>query len=204
MKSALLFIGIVLCLWATATQSLGQNLKGGLVLGINGTQVDGDANSGFRKVGATLGGYVRYPLNDRWVLRPEIRLDQLGSRDKNALIVDVGYFSFPLLLEREIPLIWGETERSFRLMAGPVVGALLYGRDLFGDRTADLSRFDTRILIGAGVPFSEKWDFEFRLAYSAFSFVKTNTPFANTFAQGRRQGAFHRYLTLGFSYHLGD
>lgn len=189
---------------STAFFSLsGQNLDGGLIFGFNGTQVDGDANSGFRKVGGVIGGFVQFPLTDQVTFRPEIRIEQLGSRDKTSLIVDVGYFSFPFLIEKQIPLILGEKERTLTLLGGPVFGATLYARDLFGDRTAALRRFDSRVMIGLGAPVSEKWEADFRLGYSLFSFVKTGTAFANSFAQGRRQGAFHRYLSFNLYYRLG-
>jgi hypothetical protein len=194
----------LMALWGIIHAVQGQNLKGGLALAINGSQVDGDANSGFRKPGLSLGGYVRYPINDRLALRPEIRLEQLGSRSKTDLIVDIGYFSFPILLEWQLPLILGENERTLTLLGGLVPGVVIYGRDLGGDRTADLTRFDSRMQIGLGFPISERWAFDFRLGYSIFSFVKTGSPLARTFAQGFRNGAFHRYLSLNLYYQIGD
>lgn len=180
----------------------GQNLNGGIVIGLNGSQVDGDADVGFRKAGISIGGYVQYSLRESLTLRPEIRFEQLGSRSKFDLIVGTGYFSFPVLLEYELPLDLGGGERPIILLGGPVFGVLLYGRDLSGDRTADLSRVDFRFVGGLGFHFSERWHGDFRLGYSIDSFVRTNSSLASSFQQGRRAGAFHRYLSLGLYYSL--
>ncbi|MEL7343167.1 MAG: hypothetical protein AAGM67_21970 [Bacteroidota bacterium] len=126
----------------------------------------------------------------------------MGSRSRLDLIVGTGYFSFPLLLQYEIPLDFGNGARSVKLLGGPVLGVLLYGRDLSGDRTADLSRADARFQGGMGFQFSERWHGDVRLGYSLFSFVRTNSSFAAGFQQGRRPGAFHRYLSLGLYYSL--
>lgn len=198
MKRTYLLFGI-LCL--SLSFAWGQNLSGGIALGLNGTQVDGDADLGFRKAGLSIGGYVQYSLKESLNLRPEIRFEQLGSRSKFDLIVGTGYFSFPVLLEYELPFNFGG-DQAVTLLGGPVFGVLLYGRDLSGDRTADLSRVDFRFVGGISFPFSERWSGDFRLGYSIASFVRTNSSLANSFQQGRRPGAFHRYLSLSLYYSL--
>ncbi|MEM6345368.1 MAG: outer membrane beta-barrel protein [Bacteroidota bacterium] len=193
------FLLSLLCLSFQLTWS--QNLSGGIAIGLNGSQVDGDADLGFRKAGLSLGGYVQYELKPKLNLRPEIRFEQLGSRSRFDLIVGTGYFSFPVLLEYELPFNFGG-DKTINLLGGPVFGVLLYGRDLSGDRTADLSRVDFRFLGGISFPFSDRWSGDFRLGYSLASFVSTTSSLASSFQQGRWAGAFHRYLTLSLYYSL--
>ena len=64
-----------------------QNLGGGLHIGLNGTQVDGDNSAGFNRAGLVVGGFVSYAVSDNFELQPELQFEQLGSANDGGLIV---------------------------------------------------------------------------------------------------------------------
>ena len=102
----------VICFCLLGGLANAQNLNGGIAIGLNGSQVDGDADLGFRKAGLSIGGYVQYSLGESLNLRPEIRFEQLGSRSKFDLIVGTGQVLSSLQQKREQPCIVSENQHK--------------------------------------------------------------------------------------------
>ncbi|MEL6133910.1 MAG: hypothetical protein AAFR59_11155 [Bacteroidota bacterium] len=94
------FLFVIICSGLSA-----QNFKGGLSLGLNGSQVDGDGLAGFRKIGIAGGLYLQYPVSELVDVQLEILYSPLGSLDRfriaglRSTIVD-----FPLLANIHVPL----------------------------------------------------------------------------------------------------
>jgi opacity protein-like surface antigen len=84
--------------------------EGGLTLGANITQVDGDTYSGFHKVGIQAGGLVYVHLNEKWGVSMEMLYAQKGSRGGNVkesvalgtyvdkYYLNLNYIEIPLML----------------------------------------------------------------------------------------------------------
>lgn len=184
-------------------QIQGQNLGGGLSLGFNASQVDGDGVGGFRQVGLSLGGFVYYDLSDRLRFQPEVLFDQLGSRDRGGFFsLRTQHITVPLLLSLQVPVDLGNGLHDIHFEAGPALGVLLMGRDNYtgADYSATYRNPDLRVLGGFGYDLSARWAFHLRYGYSAISFLRTgNRPI---YLRPDAPGLYHHYVTFSLRYHL--
>lgn len=173
---------------------LAQNLGGGLSLGFNASQVDGDNFRGFNKAGFSVGGFVTYPINDRFSLQPEILVEQLGSASQQQLIVQTTHVDVPVLLSATVPIELGETTQEIQVVAGPVIGVLLGAKDFNVDITDDLKKVDYRATAGIAYRLG-RVSLGIRYGYSL-----------NTFAKGTSNvglfltGPYHHYVNFSLHY----
>lgn len=181
-----------------------QNLGGGLILGANISQVDGDSNGGFNKIGAVVGGFARYQLIAGLYLQPEIMFEMLGSANKFGLIVDTRHVSIPILLNAAIPISLGATEEPLQFHAGLIVGVLLSAEDINDiDVSGVLDKADYRVAGGVEFKFSPRWGLNLRYGYSLASFLKDDGPSlgVNLLAPGQ-VGLAHHYISATLRWHL--
>ncbi len=177
-----------------------QNFDGGLVIGYNISQIDGDAFAGYHKAGASLGGFVSYRLNRTLVLQPEILWDQLGSAGKNVAFSNrFNYISVPLLLKFAIPIQIGPKEHDLQLHLGPVVGVMINARDLITkvDISDNYRGYDVRGVAGATFDVSRRMALCLRYGYSL-------APFAKGTIIGIARGPFHNYIHFSFRWYLSQ
>ena len=198
-----LFLITTLLLFAVNVSA--QNFGGGLSIGMNASQVDGDAVAGFNKAGLSFGGFVYYGFSDYVGIQPEILYEQLGSVSQGFIFVKTSHISIPLLLRLSIPVEIGSSTQEFQFHAGPVVGILLTAKnDNLEDLTDVLNQTDFRIVGDVDYRFSRSFSFMVRYGYSLASFIRTNTTVpANLLAPGR-SGLAHHYVTIAFRYYLSD
>lgn len=197
---------ILFMLFLLPATLMAQNFGGGAILGANFSQIDGDTDAGFRQVGLSVGGFVRYDLNDRFFLQPEIKYEQLGSRQRQGFfVIRSHHISIPILLTTNLGIDLGEGNQEIQLEAGPVVGILLGASERISgnDQSTIFRNPDFRAVAGGTYRFSERWSFSLRYGYSIFSFLRRNPP--NTFPlDASRGGLFHNYVALSFRYHLAE
>lgn len=183
-----------------------QNLGGGISLGANFSQIDGDTDGGFRQVGLSAGGFVRYQLNDKFFLQPEIVYDQLGSRQRQGFfVIRSHHISIPLLLTTNLGLELDDGEQEIQLEAGPVIGILLSASERLSgeDQTVIFRNPDFRAVVGGSYRFSDRWSFNLRYGYSIVSFLRRNPP--GTFPlDPTRGGLFHHYVSASLRLHLSE
>ena len=78
-----------------------QSFFGGLALGGVTSQVDGDHNNGFHKVGFTFGAFAGYEIDDLFEAQFEIKYIQKGSKasadDPNQFTIKLDYIELPLV-----------------------------------------------------------------------------------------------------------
>ncbi|MCS6991262.1 MAG: hypothetical protein NZL95_05310 [Chitinophagales bacterium] len=67
---------------AQATDETRLGIRGGIVLGINASQVDGDDYAGYTKVGLNGGFYGQIPLAPKFFVATEILYSQQGARSR--------------------------------------------------------------------------------------------------------------------------
>lgn len=109
-----------------SVQSFSQRFLGAVSLGMNLSQVDGDEEYGFKKVGLNVGPAVILPLgkNKKWSITMELLFSQIGSRQKSqyAAVDSIGdttgyYDGYRLNLNYlQIPLIVHFTDK--RIISG--------------------------------------------------------------------------------------
>lgn len=195
-------LGLTLLVGA-ALPSLAQNLGGGLLLGLNASQVDGDEFVGFNKAGLQVGGFVYYQFSEALKLQPEIVFEQLGSGTEQFLIVNMNYISLPVLLNLRVPVSIGSTEHQIEVHAGPAVGILLSARNDFGqDITDAFDGTDFRAVAGIAYRLGDL-SLAIRYGYSLASFLPGQGRGSPILRQGA-VGAFHNYVSFSLRWHLFD
>ena len=102
-----------------------QVFKTGLIVGISGSQIEGDGYGGYDKIGVIAGGFVNTDLSEKLSTQFEIYFINKGSFD--ALHPDKGdYDSFKVNLNYiEIPLSIRYKHGNFMLEAGLYLGKLV-------------------------------------------------------------------------------
>lgn len=98
----------LLILIALSISAMAQRFEGGVVVGLSGTQVDGDGYGGYKKAGIYSGLWIRLPIAERLDLQAELAYSQKGSKrlpDKNGNIhylLKLNYVDLPLFLRYNI------------------------------------------------------------------------------------------------------
>lgn len=159
------------CLFAFVVEA--QRFEGGLLGGLNASQVDGDFTQGYHKPGILVGGYVQTDLSPIIYVGMEIKYAQKGSRknsdsetqDQEKYIMRLGYMDIPVYLGFR-------TSKAISFIAGLSVGYLVhggewnnYGRFLPEDESP-FDDFDFQALIGTRFEITDRICFDLRIAYS--------------------------------------
>ncbi|OFX56855.1 MAG: hypothetical protein A2066_19165 [Bacteroidetes bacterium GWB2_41_8] len=124
------FILILLVLSIGSFWSLAQRFEGGVLGGLNASQVDGDTYSGYHKPGFALGGYVQVELSRTVYTGMELKLMQKGSRNIDSLATD-GRIKYIMRLNYvDLPFYLGiRTSDKISLLFGISPGYLLSGNE---------------------------------------------------------------------------
>jgi hypothetical protein len=194
-------IRILCAAWALAPLALpAQNFTGGLSLGMNASQVDGDGATGFNQAGLNVGGFVRYPLTRSVGLQPEIAFEQLGSSADGFRLLRVSLISVPLMLTTRLPLDLGGEIRQIGVQAGVAGGLMVGARSFNADVSEYFDRFDLRALGGVSFRATNEIELLFRYGYSLTSFIRgEQNP---GFSWLVRRGVFHHYVNLSLRWYV--
>lgn len=174
----------------------GQGLDGGIHIGGNASQVDGDQSAGFNQAGLSLGGFVEYDLTTTSSLGVEILYEQLGSARQGVLILRNHHVSLPITFRYHLPIELGEETHTVTLLAGASPGYLFAAKSEFGDVTDLLQRFDLRAVAGVEYKFRDSFSLLMRYGYSVLSFLDTSSPLSSNLLGPGRIGLAHNYITL--------
>jgi len=138
MKKIVLLILIITGLHFQSFSQNGQtHFTGGLFLGVNGTQIDGDKMAGFNKSGLAAGGYLNFMIDRYWSLQMEFLYMRKGSRasyniDSATLIsgnnlpdtpiwrvLRINYFEVPIMIQYNITKrVYASAGLSFGYLVG--------------------------------------------------------------------------------------
>ncbi len=101
----LLKLCLFFLLFSFTSQVYAQVFEGGLTVGFNGTQIDGDKVSGYHKLGAAFGGWVQTDLPKNLFFAMELKVNQKGSRmtptqqnDYNKFVLRLDYIDLPVII----------------------------------------------------------------------------------------------------------
>jgi len=134
MKRYLLIILYTFPLFSFA-QSDKRFFEGGLIVGFNAAQVDGDKLYGFHKIGANLGVMGGFPIYKKSLyFQFELLYSQKGSRMSNSQInsqLDPNSNYFLTLNYAEIPLMlsYHDKDSKTRISGGVSIGSLFSGTE---------------------------------------------------------------------------
>jgi len=113
--------------WSVSFSGIAQQnrIKGGGLLGLSSSQINGDGFGGFDKVGFTAGFFLEHSLKDRWDLLVELTYLNKGSFDPpiaqigkfNTKKISLSYVELPVLIKYSI--------QKVRVLGGLSLGALV-------------------------------------------------------------------------------
>ncbi|MDP5170027.1 MAG: PorT family protein [Bacteroidia bacterium] len=194
MKRCLIFFTFFL----VAISVHAQGLYGGLHIGGNVSQVDGDFYAGFSQVGLSLGGFVLYNISDPMDFQVEFLFEQLGSARQGVLILRTNQISLPILLRYKLPITLSDGNHTLDVQAGLSPGYLFSAKSEFNDVTDQLDRYDLRAIAGVEYRFSDRGSVLMRYGYSVISFLNTSPSLASNLLGPGKVGLAHHYLTLAY------
>jgi len=97
------YVGLFLCWIVFSGGAYAQSFQGYAELGINASQIDGDALAGYNQPGVRLGVHVAFPLDSSWMVRGGLVYSGKGSRhgefDPIFQILRVNYLELPLVVQ---------------------------------------------------------------------------------------------------------
>ncbi|MGC8864163.1 MAG: porin family protein [Bacteroidales bacterium] len=187
----------------SCAESRAQQVFGGLVFGVNGSQVAGDVASGYDKAGIHAGIFAYTHLSEKSVFQMELVYSQKGARknpsEKNGYqqyLLRLNYIDLPFIYK----YIYNE-QLSFE--AGLSYGYLLYHYEEanfsldVGD--AGFHQHALNILVGINYRFAERWAAGLRSTNSLYQ-VRDHVSGASRFPN---YGQYNDVLTLSFQYFFG-
>ncbi len=167
MKKKIHIILIMLVLLTLVLQA--QRFNGGILLGLNASQIDGDMLSGYNKAGPVGGVYVHTQLNRNWQAQMEIKYCPKGS----ATPKDAAQLRKARLLYIEIPVLLSyEIIRDLKIQGGVGFGYLFSAMQTEGSGYYDFRNppesFELSGQIGIWYDFLDNFGFMVRYSYSVF------------------------------------
>ena len=196
---ASLFIFIISVFIADA-----QNIGGGLALGLNASQVDGDNYAGYHKMGLNIGVTGFIPVRDKMAISVEISLNQKGST-KRPHPQDPYGNSYKLRLDYlDIPILFNFKDKNKLIVAGGFsYGTLVRFEEIVNGtyntypiNDPPYSPFDINAIADLKYPIREKLFFNFRYSYSMLG-IRTYMDY-----MGRIRGQRNHYMAFRLLYLL--
>lgn len=191
---------LIFCLNITGLQA--QSVFGGIVAGVNGSQVAGDITSGYDKAGIHAGVFAYTQFSEKSAFQMELIYSQKGSRmnpsEKN------GFTSYLLRLNYiDLPFIYKYLyNEKLSFEGGLSYGYLLNHKEEYnGDPNvgdAGFHRHAVNILVGINYRFAEHWAAGFRSTNSVYQ-VRDHVSGASRFPN---YGQYNDVLTLSFQYYF--
>jgi len=176
MKQFYLIISLFI---TTCLSGFSQKFEGGLLVGLNASQVDGDTYSGYHKPGVVLGGYVQTNISRTVYAGMELKFAQKGSRNIDSLAIQ-GQIKYIMRLNYvDLPVYLGiRTSERISLLIGVSPGYLIrgieyndYGKLTEQDQNA-FSEFDLQGLLGFRLQLTKRLFVDLRGAYSVLPIRK--------------------------------
>jgi hypothetical protein len=167
------YLLLIFLLGITSLSSYSQRFEGGVLGGLNATQVDGDAYKGYHKAGIVLGGYVQTDISRNLFASMELKFAQKGSRNIDSLAT-YGQIKYLMRLSyAEMPIYLGiRTSEKTTLIAGASFGYLISGKEFndYGEFPPEdqnpFNAFDLEAMIGFRFQITDRLFLDLRGAYS--------------------------------------
>ena len=170
MKRFLLLMTLLICM---SIYSYSQHFEGGILGGLNASQVDGDSYHGYKKPGVVFGTYVLTNLTKTIFAGMELKFAQKGSRNIDSLATN-GQIKYVMRLNyAELPVYLGiRTSDRISILIGLSPGYLLSGTEIndYGKFPPQdqhpFNAFDLEALLGFRFQFTKRIFVDLRGAYS--------------------------------------
>jgi hypothetical protein len=122
---------ILILLTMACMNGFAQRFEGGIIGGLNASQVDGDNYTGYHKPGVALGAYVQTDISRTVFAGMELKLMQKGSRNIDSLAVNDEQIKYIMRLNYvDLPVYLGiRTGERISLLLGMSPGYLISGKE---------------------------------------------------------------------------
>ena len=198
MKIRNLFILIVLFFAISANA---QRFKGGILVGINASQIDGDSWAGFYKTGLLAGAFVNTDLKDKFSAQMEIKYSAKGSAPHKDTYdyrkIRLNYIDVPIIGQYEaVENLKLEAGLSFNyLFKAEYYDGTWYDNWVPGEEPNSM---ETALVFGFNYTFFTRFDMNIRWNYSLF-------PVRSTYAGSTwGDGAWYNHvINFGLYFHIG-
>lgn len=176
-----------------------QRFHGGILAGINASQVDGDSWAGYYKTGLLLGAFVNTDLTQDWGGQLEIKFAGKGAatHPKSPILqkIRLNYIDVPVLAYyKPIEVLKIEGGLSFNYL----YNAEYYDGDWMDTWDQEPNKFETAITFGVNYTFFQNFDINARYSYSLFP-VRTKYS-----GSSLGEGAwFNNVLSFALYFHIG-
>lgn len=195
MKKLILIILLLIPILVSA-----QRFKGGIVLGMNVSQIDGDKFAGYNKAGVVGGAFVFTEFKDKWSALMEIRYAAKGSATPKYYSYTTKY----LLQYIEIPLLAQyEPVNKLKLQFGISIGYLFNASQNDGNGYEKFDEIPTRgeIAVSAGINYTltKHFDVNARFSYSVLPVFSNYT--GSTYGTG---AWYNNVITFALYYRIGN
>ena len=184
-----------------------QAFYGGFAIGGTTSQIDGDHNNGFHKVGLTGGAFVGMEINDIFDAQFEIKYIQKGSKssadDPEQFTIRLDYIELPLIASANLGFlsINGNKLDWISFEAGASVDVLAYTNQKNNGANEDSNRWKRLCVNGIlGVKFNV---LEKKLQIGTRVITSINSAYAGNYLKALRfgqWGAFNDVLELVLYY----
>ena len=182
-----------------------QIFKGGVLLGINGSQIDGDNQSGYNKFGLMGGAFIYTPLSTNFDLQFEIEYMGKGAQSSgddgfgtlNELTISLNYIELPVIVRLN-------TVKGFSIEGGLGFGYLFSSSQTLsyssGTSQFNFKTFELSGILGFGYKINESFSVLARYSYSFTEIAPTIATNPNDLALG--SGLYNNIFSLGLCFHF--
>ena len=190
-----------------------QNFGGGIILGVNTSQVGGDNLAGFHKAGPIVGIFSNKSINSQINLQFEMYYINKGSNNQdmnndlhtNYLVPDITlkYIETPLILQYYL--------KNRLLLEGGITAAYLidgYYNDFYGkinnQSNFPFKKYDIGLVLGVNYKYSENISLYTRLSNSIFPIGKEDSSIfnENNNYNSITKGKYNSVLSISIYYHI--
>ncbi len=145
--------------------SYSQKFSGGLLIGFNAAQIDGDQLAGYHKLGFNTGMGISYDLENNWLVNVDFLFSQRGSRSRYiesepVRSLTLNYIELPVYASYQDWYIKDENFYKIQGIAGLSFGRLFGVKNGLGEPDIGEDNFlknDIGFLIGAKFFFNRHW-----------------------------------------------
>ncbi len=178
--------------------------KGGIILGLNTSQINGDGYSGFDKAGIVGGFILKTKLSDKVTFQGELTYITKGSYDPPNYLIGKYTLKRIKLSYIEIPLIFKYQFKKVNFNAGASFGILTSQKqyDINGLLPAPFigpfKKTEIATLIGVDYNLTDRWAVCWQSSVSILP-IANRVVFDKLFL-GLFGGAYNQYMSVTFQY----
>lgn len=178
-----------------------QRFQGGILVGMNASQIDGDTWVGFFKGGILAGAFVNTDLQDKFGAQLEIKYSPKGSAPGSKhpnypAKIRLNYIDVPIMGTYE-------AAKNLKLEGGLSFNYLYKAQYFDGawfewDEGEGPNSFETAILFGINYRFFQRFDLNLRWNYSLFPVRATYS--GSPYSEG---AWYNQVINFGLYFHIG-